>query len=318
MGQEDQTSRLTAAARWYAELQAEDVAPQTWDAFRLWERDPRNAAAFRQVEGSLAVLDRTSLAAAVSGRRDRRPSGRWVGMLAAAGVLVVAGAAVLVQGRGPAEPLVYITAIGEQRRVALEDGSSATLNTATRIEVAYTGGERLVRLTGGQALFEVERGEVPFVVEAAGTRVEALGTEFEVFLTSEGQQVTLLEGVVAVRASPRGGAPETRMAPGERLLVAGGVAGPASPVDIGAALSWRSGVLQFRDAPLADAVAELNRYAEVQIELGDLGLGAERLSGAFRAGDQDQFVSALTSFLPVQAEREGNRIRISRSDETAP
>lgn len=318
MEQEDQTSRVKAAARWYAELQAADIEPGTWDAFRAWERDPLNAAAFRQIERSLDVLDRTSLAAAVSGRKALRPAGRWTGVLTAAGVLVVVGVGVLVSGRGATEPLVYATAVGEQRLVALQDGSSATLNTSTRIEVSYSAAERLVRLTGGQALFEVAAGELPFVVEAADTRVRALGTQFEVFQTPQGQQVTLLEGVVTVRTSRGDGAQETRMAPGDRLLVSGGVAGPAEPVDLASALSWRSGVLQFRDVPLADAVAELNRYAEVQIELADPGLGAERLSGSFRVGDQDQFVSALVSFLPVRAERAGNRILINRSGEAAP
>src|SRR5262249_23626273 len=40
----------------------------------------------------------------------------------------------------------YRTEIGEQRSVELEDGSTLTLNTDSRVQVHFTGGERQLRL----------------------------------------------------------------------------------------------------------------------------------------------------------------------------
>jgi len=316
MVQGDHASRVKAAARWYAELQAPEAGAETWDAFRAWERHPANAAAFREIEAALSTLDRSSLAAHAAVRA--RPPQRarvWLGAVAAAVVMAALGAATLFSGRAaqpPADtlPLVYATSVGEQRLLELADGSSVRLNTASRIEVAFSAQERLVRLTGGQAFFEVEPDAVPFVVDAAASRTRALGTAFDVFVKAEGAQVTLLEGSVSV-VSPGSAAGElTMLEPGDRLVISGGKAQPVVQVDLAAALSWRTGILQFADVRLADAVDELNRYSGTRIVVQDPALAEERLSGSFKAGDQEMFVSALSLFLPVEAERSGNTIQI--------
>ena len=61
-------------------------------------------------------------------------------------------------------------------------------------------------------------------------------------------------------------------------------------------------MLQFRDAPLGDVIAELNRYSQVQLRVDDEGLAGERLSGVFKAGDQELFLESLVLYLPVEGE----------------
>lgn len=308
--EENHEGRLRAAAGWYAALQAPDAGAAAWDAFRNWERDPRNAAAFRDIEAALSVVDRTSLGVPeTASSRARRPAGGWIAAAVAASVLVAAGVSILVTAGEP-EPLAYATTAGERRDVGLTDGSTVTLNTATRIEVALSGKARRVKLMKGQALFEVETGPVPFIVEAAGTSTIALGTAFEVYLTPTGTQVTLLDGSVSVASA----GDDIKLRPGERLVVAGGVARPIELVDLDAALSWRTGILQFTGVRLADAIEELNRYSDTRILIDDPVLADERLSGSFKAGDQDQFVSALGLFLPVEARRSDDCILIVRSN----
>ena len=317
MDRQAHSDRLDAAARWYADLQGADAGAPIWDAFRAWEQDPLNAAAFRDIEAALATLDRSSLARKVAApvRRPGR-AGAWLGALAAA--LALAGLAGLVlldrapAGAPAAQVLAYETATGEYRQVRLEDGSAVDLNTASRIEVAYSGGERRIRLIRGQALFSVRPGEAPFIVEASGTRTRALGTEFDVYLRPGGAEITLLEGVVSVMATGAAGQ-GVLLSPGEQLRVRGGVAGPVREVDVASAMSWRTGILQFTDVTLAEAAAELNRYSETRIVILDPDLAQERLSGAFRAGDQEQFVSALAMFLPVEITRTGSEIQVRPS-----
>lgn len=74
-GKQVRAARLEAAAGWYAELQDDNIAPDVWERFRLWESDPLNAAAFREIEATLEVLDRSKL-----GRRPGRAklSKAWV------------------------------------------------------------------------------------------------------------------------------------------------------------------------------------------------------------------------------------------------
>lgn len=307
MDEEGQAGRAAAAARWYAELQAPDAGAETWDAFEAWRRDPLNAAAFREIETALAVLDRSALARPARRRVPRA----WLGALAAA--VFVAGLAglTLVGGRGadPAgiAPAVFATGIGERAVVDLADGSSAELNTASRIEVNFAGPVRRVRLERGQVLFTVMPGEAPFVVETAASRTEALGTVFEVYVAASGDQVTLLEG--AVRVLPAAQAAGVRLQPGERVEVTGGRAGEVQQVDSAAAMAWRTGSVQFTDTRLADAAAELNRYSETRIII-DPRLADERLSGSFRAGEQEMFAEALSLYLPVEVIRSGKTIQV--------
>jgi transposase len=81
-------------------------------------------------------------------------------------------------------------------------------------------------------------------------------------------------------------------------------------VETSEALAWQTGVLQFRDVTLAEAVTELNRYSESKLRVDDPALAAEHLSGAFAAGDQDTFAETLKLYLSVEIRRRGNEILV--------
>ena len=325
MTKDETASRLKEAAHWYGELREPDADAQTWDAFRAWEgSDPAHAAAFRQVEASLNLLAGSSLAAPPGpGSRSRSPaSGKphraglyWLAGLAAALVLAVVSIITTNLQGGP-EPVIYATAIGDVRDVTLEDGSVITLNTDTELAVTYSAKERRVELAHGQALFTVIKGARPFVVEAAGSETRALGTVFEVFLGPEDVGVTLIGGSVSVLPQVAGqeDAGEERagtvLTPGDRLVLRGGAIASLSQVDTDAALAWQTGILQFRDVTLAEAIAELNRYSETKLRVDDPALAAEHLSGAFPAGDQEMFAETLKLYLPVETRHTGNEISI--------
>jgi transmembrane sensor len=70
-------------------------------------------------------------------------------------------------------PTRYHTRLGELGYVELPDGSMTILNTATEIELAFTGNVRRIKLLQGEALFDVAPDpHRMFVVEASGFRVE--------------------------------------------------------------------------------------------------------------------------------------------------
>ncbi|KJS36778.1 MAG: hypothetical protein VR74_11520 [Hyphomonas sp. BRH_c22] len=332
---EEDTGRLDAAARWYSELQREDVEVETWDDFLAWERDPLNAAAFRQIQASLTIIDRSLR----SGSRSAgsippitTPSGStlrkraWLSGLAA--VLSFAALGWWVASKNTkVEPETFTTLVGEQRTVTLSDGSTITLNTDTSLEVLYTARERRVGLRQGQALFEVARADVPFHVDAGGSRTTALGTQFDIYAQPGQVAVTLLEGSVVVSAStehergfvsPEGSdtaEPKRQMlTPGDRLEIMQDGSRTLSRVEPATAVQWRSGVLQFDNVTLAEAVAELNRYSETRISVPDHGLASERLSGTFPTGEPEEFVSSLALFLPVRPERSENLITLMPID----
>jgi len=52
----------------------------------------------------------------------------------------------------------YTTQVGEQRSIALPDGSLIELNARSSVRVRFTSNERAVELLEGQALFRVAKG----------------------------------------------------------------------------------------------------------------------------------------------------------------
>ena len=128
---------------------------------------------------------------------------------------------------------VYATAIGEQRSIELSDGSTVILNSKSKVRVRYSKTERLVDLLEGQALFHVAQDSVhPFIVSASGTRVRAVGTQFDVYQRRSSTTVTVLEGRVAILPTSKDGrSPNT---PWNRIVRpdTGGSSEPGAPLSV--------------------------------------------------------------------------------------
>ena len=75
-------------------------------------------------------------------------------------------------------------------------------------------------------------------------------------------------------------------------------------VDIAASLSWRSGNLIFRGETLAEAVAEISRYTDIQFELADdAKLKDIHVAGMFKTGDVNGLLAVFKSNFNISHER---------------
>jgi len=236
----------------------------------------------------------------------------------------------------------FSTVIGGLEAVPLADGSRVTLNTDSELQVSLEPTERVVNLNHGEAYFEVAQDKSrPFIVNAGNKRLIAMGTQFSVRRDGENVQVIVTEGTVRMEdrrarspsvpaqtslSSSSGSADSASSeASGSAevvLLPAGSVARAQAdavlvrnerPAEIEQHLSWRSGVLTFRDTPLADAVAEFNRYNERKIVIEDPSIATLQLGGIFRATNIDPFIELLEQGFPVRASVEGNRILLTHN-----
>ena len=226
----------------------------------------------------------------------------------------------------------YRTPIGGLSSVPMPDGSKITLNTASEIRVAVNENERRIDLRQGEAFFEVAKDpNRPFVVEAGKKRVVAVGTKFSVRRDGESVEVVVTEGKVrvedasrplrsnsAVEASGSPALPPTAdnpvfLTPGAIAHAdeAGVLVHRKSLVEAETHLSWRTGVLMFREQNLADAVAEFNRYNVRKIVIADPAVAALKVEGNFRATNVDAFVRLLESGFPVRATAEEDQIVLS-------
>src|SRR5690606_13211227 len=151
---------------------------------------------------------------------------RWRGFALAASILLVFGIgwAVLpgllfdMRDR-PVQ--AFQTETGQRTRITLPDGSIVTLDSETAMQFADTPDERRVTLVRGRAFFQVAKNRSrPFIVDAGGKHVRAVGTAFEVSMERGEMTVVLAEGKVRVEDASSGGSGNgTDMTPGRQLVV---------------------------------------------------------------------------------------------------
>jgi transmembrane sensor len=198
----------------------------------------------------------------------------------------------------------YVTSIGEQRTVKLEDGSFVFLNTDSRVEVRFSDRGRHIELIQGEALFNVSHDSTrPFTVNTGGTSIRAVGTQFNVRRLDEETDVAVVEGIVQIAGIDRPALPPssetgkrtdgegqiTRLAAGEEARIVSGRVSTQKNGSLDDALAWRKRRLIFTDAPLGKVAAEFNRYNRTKIRVeGDTATG-KQLTGIFDA-DRPQAV----------------------------
>ncbi|MBL8267664.1 FecR family protein [Steroidobacter sp.] len=241
----------------------------------------------------------------VDGRRSVQANGRgksWTRRALAAGVVL----AVIASGvTYHLQRDVYSTRVGEQRSIKLDDGSTVEINSRSRIKVRYSEHVRQVDLLEGQALFDVAKNKArPFVVHSGDVRIQAVGTQFDVYRKTGGTVVTVVEGSVSIQDAAPG---KQVLAAGEQIVVSPSVA-PAKPktADIAAVTAWTQRRLVFTREPLSEVVQQFNRYNTRPLVITDPDIAATEISGTFSSGDP----SSLLRFL-----REVGAYRIRETDD---
>lgn len=259
------------------------------------------AAAKASGEGNVTALD---FQPQVVAARPERKSVQWPVAAAIACVCVLVGS---IAGRSQLEQWLapeYVTAVGEQRSITLEDGSVVELNSQSRLRAQFKADLRAIELLDGEAIFRVSKDpHRPFRVRTGATDIVAVGTAFNVKASDSRTVVTVLEGRVRVNqrdAAERSAAAtdqaisEFELAVGDQLIVA--KAQPAIRVslrDTEKVTSWTERRLIFEDTPLSAAVAEFARYSSRQIRIGDPAIGERKINGVFDATDP----ASLAEFL---------------------
>ena len=238
-----------------------------WDAFTVWlEGDPARAARYDRVAVALQDADRAVAALPLPGNsaapepivaQEGNPaSGRWRPARWISGAIAATVAGVVGFGVWSEAPRPYAiqTAAGEQRTVALADGSSIVLAGASRVRLDQND-PRVASAERGQMLFRVRHdARHPFTVSVGDHRLVDLGTVFDVKAAPDRTLVAVAEGAVMV--DPDGAA--LRLAPGQAAVMASG-RWERRRVDPSDVAGWREGRLAFDDAPLSEVADDLSR-----------------------------------------------------------
>lgn len=328
----DRSTIAQQAAAWLIRLDGEE--PLTPHERRELEQWMASSPAHRErlvgmaeLWGSMNVL--TELAVPLD-RYERRPRisryRRPLQGIAAAIVVAVAAAVLFTRGEDSVTESngFHATAVGQQQRVELADGSVVLLNTDSQIRVDYGSEFRDVNLLRGQAHFTVAANpERPFRVFAGKGRIRAVGTAFSVYVRGDAVDVTVSEGTVALEAvepavavpgagfDPRDAYREApvkalgTLTAGQFATISGRTASETGQTatlhevasiensEMSRRLAWTEGMLLFTGEPLEEVVREISRYTMVSIEIPDPDVAAIRIGGRFPVGETDAMFETL-------------------------
>lgn len=302
---------LDAAAYWFARDHGGLMTAGERRQFEAWRQaDAAHERAYQemlQVWGLTRAVPDRDLRPLLS----RRPAPPAVSPQRRRLTWGLAATACAAAGAGLAWPLwwpsptlfeqAYATARGERRRVALQDDSILTLNTATQADVRYTRDERHVALRAGEILFEVSPDKTrPFIVDTDLGRVRVTGTRFNVRYDRQRLAVAVESGSVEVATGAWWRRERVLLAAGQGVSLArAGDALQAEAVDVASLTAWRQGKAVFDNVPLAQVVDEINRYRERPIRVA-AALRGIRIAGVFDVDDTRGFLATLPALIPVR------------------
>lgn len=300
-----------------------EVTEQLQEQFEQWlAASPHHKQAYdrysRVITQAEILKSSRQTGEAITTNLVTRAPKRWM-MIGAAAAAVILFAITISAGGTPipgsdvvlsahaAEPLM--TKRGEIRSFELEDGSTATLDSNTRIEVSISPHARHVRVTEGRARVKVVNDVRPFRL-AAGQGVVTTNEGIVDVMVSDDRHalVELIDGKADIASASPGGS--TVAVP--RSLRSGTalryrtddqqVHFTARP-SVNSSAEWPSGWVEHRSVPLNQLVLEANRYALSPIILEDSHLGKLKVSGRFKINDTQVFLKNLADLFDLTIHR---------------
>lgn len=318
------------AADWLVRVNASDVRDEDIMALTAWfEASPDHVEAYHRAEMLWASLDAETQEHPLSDapaivRLDERRETKIKGDRAKAKILAdwrpwaalagLAASLVLIFSSGvfstQAASLVYQTAKGETRQVALSDGTQLHLNSDTRLTVALNEKARHIELDHGEVILNVIHDESrPLTLRAGDARITDIGTEFNVLRHAGTVSVTVKEGKVGVGPATAESPTHIVSAGEQSIHVEDSDQYSLAKADPDTAFAWEKGRAIYRDRPLSEVVSDLNRYFEKPLVVDD-ETGQLRLTAIITLDSEASVVKRLEAFLPVEATTTAENIRL--------
>ncbi len=285
--QDDGDARLANEAHeWIACLAAGEATTADAADFQRWrDRDAAHAAAFAAAAERWHKLGLAG-ASLRTGHEVDHALRRGVSRRALLGAGAAAAAAAGVAIAAPPWQLWpsiaeltadHRTATGEQRQVELGPSASVRLNTRTSIAVSSSPAIEEVHLIAGEAAFTAAGTGHQLRVVAGEGRSTAEQALFDIRWRGTDVAVSCFEGEVKIECGDRATIIRSR----EQLHYDGSSLGERVAIDPAVVGAWREGLVIFRNVPLAEVVAEINRYRAGRVLLLDRSFASRVVNGRF-------------------------------------
>lgn len=192
----------------------------------------------------------------------------------------------------------YRTAKGGHRKLMLTPDIALELSTQTSIALRPAPDEVRIELISGEAsIIASPAAQQPVVVLAGDGRVSASRAEFNARCLDGMVAVTCLKGSVAVAQQEQ----VVELRRSEQVSYSSAGLQAAVVVDADQVSAWRTGLLIFRDRPLASVVDEVNRYRPGRIIITNDDLRHRLVNGTFQLDRLDNFVAQVEQLFGARA-----------------
>ena len=208
-----------------------------------------------------------------------------------------------------------IVPFGHSQNVTLSDGTRVQLNAGSRLvfPAEFSGNTREVYLKG-EGYFEVFKNlDKPFIVRTDFFDTKVLGTVFNIS-AYDGEQIAsavLVEGkVVVLKKNKLFGYTENKLSPGQGYFYStSALASDIRNVDLSEYISWKDGILLFKDKPLISIVSQIEKYYNKKILIDGAKLPITIISGKLVLSDDiTDVMQYLTKTLEARYEKNGENI----------
>lgn len=305
---------LDDATEWFVLMRADDISAQRSDDFVQWiSQSPTHQAAYAQIGGfwdGLVVLETKNTAYKIrKASNSNFVSRHWSPKAIAASIAFFI---ISIVGFNYGDVLLmdsHATKVGELADIILQDGSHLVMNTNSKVRIDFQADKRIVYLDSGEVFFDVTKDKArPFYVETAGGLVRVLGTKFNIRQRGSSSDVTVLEGAVGVvdygsiKDNTAAISLDATLVPGQKFTLGNDdLENVAVTVDSVAVLAWRDRKLIYNGESFATLVADINRYYDVEIRIGDPALNDIKVVAILKIEDRSATLRALEATFNVTA-----------------
>ncbi len=188
---------------------------------------------------------------------------------------------------------IKIAEAGQRLRFKLPDSSKVVLNSGSKLKYTQIFDNPREVWLEGEGFFEVTKdAKRPFIVHTSDMKIKVLGTSFGINTFSKKQTVSLATGKVNVVLKASND--EVNLLPNEQLTYS------ATTHEITKqnfnpekAMAWKENILLLDNLSLKNALPKINDFFGVQFSIIDKTLENQRITGAFKDQNIEEFISSM-------------------------
>lgn len=210
---------------------------------------------------------------------------------------------------------IYIAENKKINNIILPDNSIIDLDVQSHININFYKNRREANFSEGKAIFTIQKNKKrPFLITSGKTKIEVVGTKFEVINLDSITTVSVIEGIVRVaHIFNKNKDPKiiSLLKKGDFIKIDNN----GKVLKIGKTIikdiaSWKNDLLIFNKTPLNQAMKSFKRYNQNSTTYENSYLSHLEITGSFNIKEFNKFIHALHIIYPITIIQKGKDIQI--------